>query len=64
MVELEIALPQIAVRQPLVKCVVRVAAGDDLHVYDGLFPHTFDAVVDALERFTDARKINVQQVAA
>jgi hypothetical protein len=50
--------------KPLVKCVVRVGTGEDLHTYDGLFKSTCDAVIDAMERFGDATKIYVKEVTA
>lgn len=51
-------------QKPLVKCVVRVGAGEDLHTYSGLFKSTCDAVIDAMDRFKDATKIHVKKVSA
>lgn len=51
-------------QKPLVRCLVRVGAGEDLHTYSGLFKSTCDAVIDAMERFGDATKIYVKEVSA
>ncbi|MCW5223497.1 hypothetical protein D5041_07770 [Verminephrobacter aporrectodeae subsp. tuberculatae] len=50
--------------RPLVKCVVRVDAGEDRHTYSGLFPSTCYAVIDAMERFDDATRVRVKRVSA
>ena len=36
--------------QPMVKCHVRIKSEGGVQAYDGLFPTTTDAVIDAAER--------------
>lgn len=52
-------------KAPLLKFAVRVDADGDRHFYTGLFPSSWGAVEDALERFgEDVTRIHVRKVTA
>ena len=54
-----------AEEKPLLKFAVRVDADGDRHFYTGLFPSSWGAVEDALERFgEDVTRIHVRKVTA
>lgn len=44
----------------MVACSVRLIAGGAQRCYEGLFRSTCDAVIDAMDRYPDARRISAQ----
>jgi hypothetical protein len=48
-------------RKPLVPCSVVVKQPGMTSHYEGLFPSTCDAVIDAMDRFPNARGISVSR---